>query len=57
MSHWQIRIRDDGIGLAPSARSCGPANMRRRAQRHGGTFEIGPGEPTGTVVTWSIPTR
>jgi len=50
-----LTVRDDGIGLAPSSRSSGLANMRRRAERHGGTFDIGTGEPTGTVVTWSIP--
>jgi signal transduction histidine kinase len=54
--HLVLTVRDDGVGLAPGTRNSGLANMRRRAERHGGTFDIGPGEPTGTVVTWSIPT-
>jgi signal transduction histidine kinase len=37
-----------------SARS-GLANMRERATRHGGTFDIRPGTPRGTVVEWSVP--
>jgi signal transduction histidine kinase len=53
--HLVLTVRDDGAGLAPGTRSSGLANMRRRAERHGGTFDIRAGEPTGTVVTWSIP--
>jgi signal transduction histidine kinase len=50
-----LTVRDDGIGMAPTSRSSGLANMRRRAERHGGVFDTGSRHPSGTVVTWSIP--
>jgi signal transduction histidine kinase len=30
-------------------------NLRRRAERRGGTIEIRPREPSGTSLCWSIP--
>lgn len=53
-----LAVSDDGIGMGtvPKAGS-GLANMAERAQRLGGSFEIGSGEPTGTVVSWRVPLR
>jgi signal transduction histidine kinase len=51
-----LTVRDDGIGITPTTHPSGLANLHRRAQRHGGTCDAGPRKPTGTVLTWSIPT-
>ena len=49
-------IEDDGVG--PSADDVpgqGTVNMATRAQRHGGTSTLGPGERGGAVLTWAVP--
>jgi signal transduction histidine kinase len=51
-----LTIRDDGIGITPTTHASGLTNLHRRAERHGGTFDAGPRKPSGTVLTWSIPT-
>jgi two-component system, NarL family, sensor histidine kinase DevS len=50
-----LQVRDDGVGLAPTGRRSGLANLRRRAERRGGTFTLGPRDPCGTCLTWTIP--
>ncbi len=50
-----LRIQDDGIGIT-GTRTSGLANMRRRAERHGGTFTVSRREPAGTALTWRVPT-
>ena len=50
-----LDVHDDGIGLGPTARRSGLANLRRRAEQHGGTLTLGPRRPTGTCLTWAIP--
>jgi signal transduction histidine kinase len=50
-----LEIHDDGVGLGLAARRSGLANLRRRAERHGGALILAPGHPAGTCVTWSIP--
>lgn len=50
-----LDVRDDGVGMAPSTRRSGLANLRRRAEHHGGTLALNPREPTGTWLSWSIP--
>ncbi|WP_211176999.1 GAF domain-containing protein [Pseudonocardia acidicola] len=52
-----LDVRDDGIGMASTTRRSGLANLRRRAERHGGTLTLTPREPKGTHLSWSIPTR
>lgn len=49
-------VTDDGVGLPDddTARS-GLANMRERAEHHHGQLDTQPGQPTGTVVRWSVP--
>jgi signal transduction histidine kinase len=46
-------VRDDGVGLGASTRRSGLANMRRRAQHHGGGFMFEPGPGGGTLLTWT----
>lgn len=52
-----VRIADDGRGIAPDrTRSSGLSNMRERARRHGGDFNVGPGiGGLGTEIAWSVP--
>jgi signal transduction histidine kinase len=52
-----LTVADDGVGLGSSARRSGLSNLRRRADRHGGRFAVGPRRPRGTEVCWSIPIR
>jgi signal transduction histidine kinase len=50
-----LDVRDDGVGLQPSARRSGLANLRRRAEHHGGTLSLQPCEPSGTWLQWRVP--
>ena len=52
-----LDIRDDGTGLGDTTRRSGLTNMRHRAQHHGGTLTLTPCDPTGTWLSWSIPTN
>jgi signal transduction histidine kinase len=50
-----LRVADDGVGLPVSRSESGLRNARRRAASLGGTFELVPNEPQGTVFTWRAP--
>jgi signal transduction histidine kinase len=52
-----LRVVDNGVGPpGPDApRGKGLANMASRAASLSGTFELRPGDPTGTVVEWRVP--
>jgi signal transduction histidine kinase len=50
-----LRVRDDGRGMGATTRRSGLANLLRRAEAHGGTLDIQPRQPTGTVLCWSVP--
>ena len=52
-----LDIRDDGTGLGDTTRRSGLTNLRHRAQHHGGTLTLSPCDPTGTWLSWSIPTN
>ena len=52
-----LDIRDDGTGLGDTTRRSGLTNLRHRAQHHGGTLTLTPCDPTGTWLSWSIPTN
>ncbi|MGL5909335.1 MAG: GAF domain-containing sensor histidine kinase [Phycicoccus sp.] len=54
-SHLVVEVEDDGVGLGAPARSSGLTNLRSRAERRGGRFEIGPGPNGGTRLAWSAP--
>jgi len=47
-----VDVRDDGQGMGVATRRSGLANLRRRAERHGGTLTISPRLPTGTHLCW-----
>jgi GAF domain-containing protein len=50
-----LRVTDDGVGVGQTARRSGLANLRRRAERHGGTLTLAPRRPRGTCLTWAVP--
>lgn len=50
-----LRVSDNGHGLGPSTRRSGLANLRRRAEAHGGTMEINSVQPSGTALCWTVP--
>jgi signal transduction histidine kinase len=57
-----LEVTDDGVGVGDGSRWSGLANLRARAEHHGGTFTIGPiAEPPnyrqGTLLRWTIPLR
>jgi PAS domain S-box-containing protein len=56
-SHLVVRVRDDGVGLPArptEIQGLGLRIMRNRAAIIGAALTIGPGEPTGTVVTCEL---
>lgn len=50
-----IDVIDNGVGMGEATRRSGLANLRRRAERHGGSLTTP--EHEGTHVRWTIPLR
>ncbi len=50
-----VTITDDGIGMAGATRSSGTANLRARATKRDGTFDLQPTPGGGTTVQWKVP--
>lgn len=50
-----VELRDDGVGLPADIRPSGLANLRRRAEHHGGHFSAERVQPSGALLQWSIP--
>lgn len=51
-----VEVADDGAGVAEREhRGNGLVNLRQRAERLGGTVNVGPGAPSGTVVRLRMP--
>lgn len=48
-------VGDDGIGFDPAAARSGLVNLADRAAELGGTFEIAPRQPHGSVIAWRVP--
>jgi signal transduction histidine kinase len=51
-----LTVRDDGRGIGAATRRSGLANLEQRAGRHGGICTVESAEPTGTLLTWRVPT-
>ncbi len=52
----RVVVADDGIGLGDaSAASLGLKNLRQRAERLGGSVELGTSREGGTRLTWHVP--
>jgi signal transduction histidine kinase len=43
------------MGIGEVTRTGGLGNMRARAEELGGEFATAPGQPQGTILTWSVP--
>ena len=52
-----VTVTDDGVGCDPEAARSGLVNLRERAERLGGDFQLGRVIPHGTEVRWSVPLR
>ncbi len=53
-----VGVVDDGVGPPEHATDGhGLPNMARRAEQLGGTFDLEPGTPRGTSLTWRVPRR
>ena len=48
----RIEVADDGVGVRPGAVQSGLANLRERAQAHGGTLDVRARTPRGTLLVW-----
>jgi len=49
-----VTVSDNGVGAAGATRSSGTSNLRTRAEKRGGSFEMSPGPSGGTVVKWKV---
>jgi signal transduction histidine kinase len=47
-----LEVVDDGVGIPEQVARSGLSNMRDRAERHKGTFEVHEVSPRGTRVEW-----
>jgi signal transduction histidine kinase len=52
-----VTVSDNGVGATSGGRTSGTGNLRARAAKRGGTFEIGSGPTGGTVVKWRVRVR
>ncbi len=50
-----VEVADDGVGLGPSKRRSGVANLRTRAESLGGTFALASPPGGGTQLRWAVP--
>ena len=52
-----LEVVDDGVGIAPASDGCGLGltNLRSRAEKLGGTFEIQTVDDGGAKATWRVP--
>ncbi len=48
-----LDITDNGRGLGTATRCSGLANMRHRAERNGGTFQVRNSASGGTQLIWT----
>ena len=54
--HLVLTVGDDGVGIpADSVAGGGTRNLRQRAEKFGGTVEVSPNQPHGTIIRWAVP--
>lgn len=54
-THLRLKITDDGRGVPEDRHERGLRSVRRRAMLLGGSLDLWPNEPCGTVFVWSVP--
>jgi signal transduction histidine kinase len=54
-SHLRLKVTDDGEGIPEERHERGLRNARRRALLLGGSLDLWPNDPTGTIFVWSVP--
>lgn len=50
-----VAVTDNGVGCDPEAARSGLVNLRERAERLGGDFQLSRVVPHGTEVRWNVP--
>ena len=50
-----LDVIDDGVGVQPTMRRSGLANLQARAEHHHGSLRVTSNAPTGTRLSWSVP--
>ncbi|HEY3737043.1 MAG TPA: GAF domain-containing protein [Jatrophihabitans sp.] len=51
----ELTISDNGIGISEPSRVSGLENLRKRAERRGGSFDVTKAPTGGTRLTWKAP--
>lgn len=51
----ELRVADDGVGIAGEVSESGLRNARRRADDLGGTLDVSSSGDRGTVLVWRVP--
>jgi signal transduction histidine kinase len=54
-THLRLKVTDDGRGIPEDRHERGLRNARRRAMLLGGSLDLWPNEPSGTIFVWSVP--
>src|SRR3712207_885606 len=54
-THLRLRVTDNGRGIPEDRTENGLRNVRRRALLLGGSLDLWPNDPSGTVFVWSVP--
>ena len=49
-----VAVSDNGVGIEPSIRSSGLANLEERARLRGGELEVQPAPGGGTRLEWRV---
>jgi signal transduction histidine kinase len=50
-----LTVSDNGVGIAEAGRLSGLANLRQRAERRGGSFDVTSAPGRGTTLLWKAP--
>jgi signal transduction histidine kinase len=54
-THLRLKVTDNGQGMPEDRHERGLRNVRRRAMLLGGSLDLWPNEPSGTIFVWSVP--
>ena len=54
-THLRLKVTDDGCGIPDERHERGLRNVRRRAMLLGGSLDLWPNDPSGTIFVWSVP--